>query len=264
MLHLCLQKQGSTWIVILCKWYAIAKPSMSLLEFLFCFQLLHLSGSLNKLTPLQGNWLFFCCCCHGVGCYVGKHSTSRRVRSGFHKGQSLRPSPPSVPPHWHHKTRLREHGSWAMHFAALMSGEVTRLSWACASDRNQRGVAIKDPLTRCQASGGKVIATPNSSPLTEKREKNRVFRLFGFDGYHTNRRLKYVNVLSEVDHSSWHLKCARQKHEIYHPSIKMRSRAMWKKWEAERQCDAAELVIVQVSVKRGHHSKSPQELRCSG
>lgn len=86
-------------------------------------------------------------------------------------------------------------------------------------------------------------------PSHRKKKKNHVFRLFGFDGYHTNRLLKYVTVLFEVNYSSWHLKCARQKHEIYHPSIKMRSRGMWKKWEADQQCFAAELVILQVSSK---------------
>lgn len=40
---------------------------------------------------------------------------------------------------------------------------------------------------------------------------------------------------------------SRQKHEIYHPSIKMRSRAMWKKWQTDQQC--VELVILQVSAK---------------
>lgn len=35
--------------------YATAKSSMSSLEFLFYFQFLHLSGSLNKLTTSEGN-----------------------------------------------------------------------------------------------------------------------------------------------------------------------------------------------------------------
>lgn len=86
-------------------------------------------------------------------------------------------------------------------------------------------------------------------PSHRKKKKSHVFRLFCFDGYHTNRLLKYVNVLSEVGYSSWHLKCARQKHEIYHPSIKMRSRAMWKNWETDQQCYAGELVSLQVSAK---------------
>lgn len=112
---------------------------------------------------------------------------------------------------------------------------------------NQRGVAIEDPLIRCQASGGKVIATPWSGPLAKKKN---VFIMFGFDSNHIIRLLKYVNVLSEVDCSIWHLKCARQKHEIYHPSIVMRPESRVEKVrKTDQQCWAAELVILQVSAK---------------
>lgn len=101
---------------------------------------------------------------------------------------------------------------------------------------------------RCQMSGGKVIVNPRSGPLTKK--KNHVVRLFGFDGNHTIRLLKYATVPSEVDCSSWHLKCARQKHEIYHPSIIMRSESRVEKVrKTDQQCWAAELIFQQVSAK---------------
>lgn len=90
-------------------------------------------------------------------------------------------------------------------------------------------------------------------PSHRKKKKlllKNVFRLFGFDGNQTIKLLKYATVPSEVDCSSWHLKCARQKHEIYHPSIIMRSESRVEKVrKTDQQCWAAELVIPQVSAK---------------
>lgn len=89
-----------------------------------------------------------------------------------------------------------------------------------------------------------------STQQPSHRKKNHVFRLFGFDGNHTIRLLQYATIPSEVDCSSWHLKCARQKHEIYHPSIIMRSESRVEKVrKTDQQCWAAELVIQQVSAK---------------